>query len=83
MFIQNLGFPNILIEAGPILTLTPIFFKIFDASLSLGLSFLFNSSNFLKLEIPDAFVANKKIIKNSSIALLFNSTGQFIGLKLF
>ena len=74
---------KILIEPAPSFTLTPIFFKIFDANFNLGLSFLFNSSNFLKLEIPDAFDANKKIIKNSSIALLLSSTGQFIDFNLF
>ena len=78
-----MGFPKILIEPVPNFTLTPIFFKIFDANFSLGLSFLFNSSSFLKLETPEAFDANKKIIKNSSIALLFNSIGQLIGLKVF
>ena len=64
-------------------TFTPIFLSIDDANFSLGLSFLFNSLSFLKIDTPEALAANKKIIKNSSIALLFNSTGHLIGLKLF
>ena len=58
-------------------------FKIFAPQSNLGLSFLFNSDKSLKCEIPLAFAATKKIIKNSSIALVFNFEEQFIALRLF
>ena len=63
LFTINLGLPKIFIEPEPNLILTPIFFKILDANFNLGLSFLFNSSSFLKLEIPFAFAASKKLLK--------------------
>ena len=52
----------------------PIIFKIFEPNFNLGLSFLLSSPRFENLETPLAFEANKKIIKNSSIALLLNFT---------
>ena len=64
----------------PNFTLTPIFVNIFDANLSLGLSFLSSSSSFLKTDIPRPY-CKENITKNSSIALLLSLTGQFIGLK--
>ena len=50
------------------------------AKFNLGLSFLFNSSRFLKWDTPFALAAIRKIIKNSSIALLLNFDGQLIDL---
>ena len=38
---------------------------------------------FLKYEIPFALAATKKITKNSSMAPLFNFTGQLIAFKFF
>ena len=78
----NLGFPYILKSLFFLLTLIPIFFKKFTATFNLGLSFLLSSPKFLKTETPFAFAATKKIIKNSSIAELFKSEGQYIGFML-
>ena len=64
LFIVRSGLPNILIEFSVVITLTPIIFKIFEPHFSLGLSFLFSSSKFLKMDIPFAFAAIKKTIKN-------------------
>jgi hypothetical protein len=50
--------------------LTPIIFNILEPHFNLGLSFLSNSSKFLKKDTPLAFAAIKKITKNSSIAPL-------------
>ena len=61
-----------------VIIFTPIIFKIFEPHFNLGLSFLFSSSKFLKKDIPSALAAIKKIIKNSSIAPLFNFDGQLI-----
>jgi hypothetical protein len=49
------------------------------------LDFLFDlsSDKFLKYEIPFALAATKKIIKNSSIAPLFNFEGQLIDFNFF
>jgi hypothetical protein len=58
-------------------------FKIFAPQSNLGLSFLFNSDKSLKCEIPLAFAATKKIIKNSSMAPLFSLGGPLIGLDFF
>ena len=55
----------------------PIIFNNFEPHINLGLSFLFSSSNFLKCETPFALAAIKNITKNSSIAPLLNSDGQF------
>ena len=59
-------------------TLIPINFKNFTAKSNLFDSFLFISPKSLNFDIPLAFAATKKIIKNSSIAELFNFDGQFI-----
>ena len=79
-------FQNILIESFVNFVLIPNLFNNLDPSLSLGLSFLFNSPKFLKFEIPFAFAATKNITRNSSIAALFIFFGQliaFISLELF
>ena len=77
------GLPNILIESFVEIVFIPIWFNIYSPHLSLGLSFLFNSPNFLKYETPSAFAAIKKITKNSSIALLLSSDGQLIDFNFF
>ena len=69
------------IEFFVVIFLIPILVKIFDPHFNLGLSFWFNSSKSLKYEIPLAFAATKNIIKNSSIASLFNFFGQLIHFK--
>ena len=55
--------------------------KIFEPQSNLLDSFLFNSSRFLKQETPLALAAARKIIRNSSMALVFNLVGQFIDFK--
>ena len=75
--------PNIFILFLFLLTLTPIFFRKLTAISNLGLSFLFNSPKFLKLDVPFAFAAIKKITKNSSIAALFKDEGQLKPLIFF
>ena len=64
-----------------VITLIPIIFRIFEPHFNLGLSFLFNSSKFLKIDVPLALAAIKKIIKNSSMASLLNLVGQLIDLR--
>ena len=78
---SKFGFPNIFIELSEVIVLTPIKFNIFDPHFNRGLSFLLSSDKSLKCDIPFAFAAIKKIIKNSSIALLLSLEGQFIALK--
>ena len=68
--------PNIFISFFFLSTLIPISLRKLIAISNLGLSFLFNSPKFLKLDIPFAFAAIKKITKNSSIAALFKYEGQ-------
>ena len=77
----RLGLPYIFIESERNFVFIPILFNILDAIFNLGLSFLLSSEIFLKYEIPFAFEATKKIIKNSSIALEFKADGQFIDFK--
>ena len=50
---------------------------------NLGLSFLLSSLRFLNVDMPLDFDAIKKISRNSSIAELFNFSGQLIDLKFF
>ena len=64
------GFPKILIESFVNLVLIPNWFNSFEPNFNLGLSFLFSSARFEKLETPFAFAAAKNMIKNSSIKLL-------------
>ena len=66
-----------------LVTLIPIFFKKLIPIFNLGLSFLLSSPRFLNVEIPLALAATRKMIKNSSMAELFKSAGQFIPLRLF
>ena len=64
-------------------TFIPINLKNFTAKSNLLDSFLFISPKSLNFDIPLAFAATKKIIKNSSIAELLNFDGQFIDFKFF
>ena len=59
----------------------PNIFRNFIAKSNRGLSFLFNSPNCLKLEIPLDLAATRKINKNSSIDALFKLAGHFIDFK--
>ena len=79
LFTIKCGLPKILILSFVTIFFIPILFKSFDPHNSLGLSFWFNSDNFLKYETPLALAAIKKIKRNSSIAALFKLVGQFIG----
>ena len=63
--------------------LTPIILRKLIAIFNLGLSFLFNSPKFLNVDIPLAFDATIKIIKNSSIAELLSDGGQLIPIIFF
>ena len=67
-------------ESFVVIVLIPILVKIILAHFNLGLSFWFNSANSLKYEIPLALAATKNIIRNSSMAPLFNFDGQSIDL---
>ena len=77
-----LGSPKILIESFVNLVFIPNWFNNFDPNFNLGLSFLFSSPKFLKLEMPFALAAAKNMMRNSSIKLLLRFGGQLIFFKV-